>query len=239
MTPRPRKRRIAGLALVVVLGVSGCTFHPGSAAVVNGSKISQDEVDGLVGAACEFTRLNRVKNHSSDEPASSVAFFKHLFTQDLISFAITEKAAQRMHLTVTPAAVAKLADQSPVPAGLDDDDADALTDFFDRSARSQLQLIVLGAHLKDASVTSTADIDQADYQTYLPAGNRYMVGFTGQQSVQVNPAYGSWDGGEVAATDGSLSKPTSDDALKWLRLRKGSATSPGAVDGAPANQVCG
>lgn len=239
MTSRSSKRRLAGLALVAVLGVSGCTFHPGSAALVNGTKISQHDVDDLVGAACSFTRLNRLADPAPSEPASSVAFFKHLFTQDLVSFAIVDKAARLQGVTVSPAAIGKIVGQQPLPKGLSDSDESTLTDFFTASARSQLQQIVIAAHLKDASVTSSEDVDEADYQTLLQSADAYMARFTQQQSVQVNPAYGSWDDGAVGASDGSLSAPASEVATKWLRLRKGSAADPASISGLPPNQVCG
>lgn len=239
MTSRSRKCRLAGLALVAVIGVSGCTFHPGSAALVNSTKISQNDVDDLVVAACSFTRLNRLANPAPSEPASAVAFFKHLFTQDLVSFAIVEKAARQQGVTVSPAAIGKIVGQQPLPAGLSDSDESTLTDFFTASARSQLQQIVIAAHLADPSVTSTEDVDEADYQKLLQSADAYMARYTKQQSVQINPSYGSWDGGAVGATDGSLSAPASEVAAKWLRLRTGSASDPASVSGLPPNQVCG
>lgn len=231
MTPRTTKRRIAGLALVAVVGVSGCTFHPGSAAVVNGTAISQSTVDDLVLAACDFTALVARKNPGSSQ-GMSVSYFKHLFTQDLISFEITGKAAREMHLSVSPAAIAKITTQQTFPAGISADDRGRLSEFFAGSARSQLQQAVIGAHLKDSSVTTADNVTPAD----LAAANAFMAAYTRKQSVQVNPAYGSWDGHRVGDTDGSLSAPESAVAGTWLRLRQNNASG---VTGLPPNQVCG
>lgn len=239
MTSRSRRCRTVGLALVAVLGVSGCTFHPGSAAVVNGTKISQTDVDDLVTAACDFTRANRVKNAGATGPSTSVSSLKHLFTQNLVSFAITDKAARQLHLSVSQAAIGKITSQQTIPGGLSDSDKSTLDGFFTDSARTQLQQVLIGAHLKNASVTSIGQVSEADYQTLLTSADAYMSRFTKQQSVQVNPSYGSWDGGAVAATDGSLSAPESEVAGKWLRLRAQGATDSTKVAGLPANQVCG
>lgn len=231
MTSRRTKRRIAGLAMVVALGVSGCTFHPGSAAVVNGTTISQSNVDDLVLAACDFTELVNRKNPSSAQ-ARPVSYFKHLFTQDLISFEITAKAAREMHLSVSPAAIAKITSQQSLPDGLSAGDRDRLTEFFTGAARSQLQQAVIGAHLKDSSVTTADNVTPDD----VTAANKFMAAYTRKQSVQVNPAYGSWDGHRVGDTDGSLSVPESAAAGTWLRLRQNNASG---ATGLPPNQVCG
>lgn len=224
-----RRRTIAGLAAVAGLAVSGCTFHPGSAAVVNGTKISQRKVDDLVSAACDITSLLAAQNPNPSK--SSVSYYKHLFTQDLISFAITDKAAAQLHLTVSPAAIARVTGSQTLPDGLSAEDRDRLTGFLNASARSQLQQAVIGAHLSDPSVTNADKVTTSD----LKAADPYLAAFTRKQSVQVNPAYGSWDGQRVANTDGSLSKPASPIAATWLRLRQGGSTD---VTGLPPNQVC-
>lgn len=239
MTPRSTKRKIVGFGLVAVLGVTGCTFHPGTAAVVNGTTISQSKVDDLVGAACSFTALNRLKNPAPSGPSSSIAFFKHLFTQDLISFAITDKAARLLHITVSQGAIARIAGQPEFPAGLSSSDKASLEEFFSGTTRARVQQAVIGAHLKDPSVTTADSVTPDDVDTLAQSANPYMARFTRQQSVQVNPSYGSWNGSMVGATDGSLSAPASEVAGKWLRLRKGSAADPSSVAGLPPNQVCG
>ncbi len=239
MTSRPTMRRITGLALVAVFGVAGCTFHPGSAAVVNGTAINQHEVDDLVAAACDFTQADRLKNHSSPTPTTSIPSLKHLFTQNLISFAIVDKAARQLHLTVSQAAIAKVTSAQPIPAGLSESAKSTLEQFFADSALTQLQQVVIGAHLKDSSVTSIGQVDEADYSTLLSGANPFVARFTRAQSVQVNPAYGSWNGRAVSATDGSLSAPTSAVAATWLRLQSQGAGNSGQVTGLPPNQVCG
>ncbi len=230
MTTRWRKHRLAGLAVVAALAVSSCTFHPGSAAVVNGTSISQRTVDDLVGAACDYITLLGQKNSGASQPRP-VSFFKHLFTQSYISFGITAKAARELRVSVSPAAIAKLTDQQPLPAGLSAGDREKLTAFFTGSARAQLQQEVIGAHLNDPAVTTADNVSQAD----LPAAKPYLATYERKQSVQVNPAYGSWNGQRLVDTDGSLSVPQSAVAGTWLRLRQSSSDTTGL----PANQVCG
>ena len=70
-----------------------CTFHPGKAAVVDGTNIPQSRVDDLVLAACGFFKANRERTAARepgdiDRPTSGTCS-----PQDLISFQITDKAA--------------------------------------------------------------------------------------------------------------------------------------------------
>ncbi len=233
MRSRPRRRTLTGVALAVtaVLAVSGCTFHPGNAAVVDGTNIAQTRVDNLVLAACGFFKANRIANGGAS-PATSTAYLRHLFTQDLISYDISQRAADALRLTVSPAAVAKVTSSQTLPAGMSSADKKLLSDFFDSSAKAQLQQAVIGAHLKDPSVTTADNVSPND----IKAAQKYLTAYTERQHVVVNPAYGSWSGDTLEDTEGSLSVPQSEVANSWLRLRKANANS---VTGLPPSQVCG
>jgi hypothetical protein len=222
----------AAVATAGVLAVTGCTFHPGRAAVVNGSSISQSRVDNLVLAACAFSKQQRVTSTDTG-PSTSVAYLRSLLTGDLISFQIIAKAYQQMGLQpITPAQVAQITKSEPVPASLSSSDRSQLTTFFAASARSELQEAVIGAHLTDPSVTSAAHVTSDD----IKKSTAYLKHFTAQQQVALNPSYGTWADGTIHDTDGSLSAAVSGPAKTWLVLR---AKDSSSVAGLPANQVCG
>ena len=60
MTTRSRILRTVGLG-AAVLALAGCStdFHPGSAAVVNDTAITQGQVDDITDAACAYTAALR------------------------------------------------------------------------------------------------------------------------------------------------------------------------------------
>ena len=235
MTSRTRRYGIAVAAFAGAIFVSGCQFHPGQAAVVNDSNISQRSVDDLVQAGCAFFKAQREAS-GGGEPATSTSFLRNLFTQNLIAFKIIDKAASQMGLSVSPAVIAKASQGQVLPKGLTGEDRERLQNFFTISTRADLQKAVIGAHLKDPSVTNADHVTQdqiADSRAFLKA-------FTLKQKVSLNPAYGTWSHGQVLDSDGSLSSAQSAPARKWLKLRAANADGSGqGVAGLPPSQVCG
>ena len=229
--PRTRRRRIAAVAFVGAIVLSGCTFHPGQAAVVNGSNISQSTVDDLVHAGCSFFEAQR-KQTGGAAPATSTAYLRHLFTQNLISFKIIDKAASELHLSVSPAVIAKATSGQTLPASLNSKDRDLLEEFFANSARQSVLEATIGAHLKNPSVTNADHVTPAT----IPASRAYLTAFTAKQHVAVNPAYGTWHLGHLLDTDESLSGAQSSAARRWLTLRANNGQS---AEGLPPSQVCG
>lgn len=226
-----RVGRLGALLVVGGLAVSSCTFHPGDAAVVNGQGISQSKIDNLVLAACNFSKVQREQAQGTS-PSTSMAYLRHVFVQNEISFVITNTAATQLNLTVSPAAIAKVTSGESIPSTLSSEDQQVLKQFFTASARSQLQQATIGAHLRDPSVTTADNVTSAD----LKAATPYMNTFTAKQKVVVNPAFGSWSGSQVVDTQGSLSVPQSNAAKTWLTLRQ---TDSNSVAGLPPSQVCG
>jgi SurA N-terminal domain len=235
VTSRTRRHGIAIAAFVGAIAVSGCTFHPGQAAVVNGSDISQSTVDDLVQAGCSFFKASREES-GGGEPATSRSFLRNLFTQNLITFKIIDKAATQMGLTVSPAAIAKNSVEPTLPKGLQGTDRELFDDFFVQATRSELQQAAIGAHLKDPSVTNADNVQQSQ----IADSRAYLKAFTLKQKVSLNPAYGTWSHGQVLDSDGSLSAAQSAVARKWLKLREANADGSGSgVVGLPPSQVCG
>jgi hypothetical protein len=223
---------VAAIAAAGALLLSGCTVHPGSAAVVNGQSISESRIDDLVLAACNFSE--RLREQSGGTSATtSMAYLRTFLLNDLINFRISNEAAAQLGLTVSPAKIASVTGSEQIPPGLSSKDHDLMEQYFRDAALSQIQLAVIGAHLKDPSVTDADKVTQSD-QT--PAAKAWLARFTAKQDVSINPAYGTWDGQKLVDGQGSLSAPASGDAKHWMSLR---AAAGNSVEGLPPSQVCG
>ena len=232
MRSRPRKRVVAALAVVGAMALSGCTVHPGSAVVIDDQSISQSHIDDLVLAACAFTKVNRIGN----TPSTSMAYLRNVLLDNEINFAISHRLVTALHLTVSPAKVAIASAGQKIPSALSSKDRDLLRQFFVDSARSQLEEAVIGAHLKDHTVTNADSVTGANVSELVKAAQPLITAYTKRQDVVVNPAYGSWDGATLVDSEGSLSAPASAPAKKWILLRK---TNSNSVAGLPPSQVCG
>ncbi|MBA2559326.1 MAG: SurA N-terminal domain-containing protein [Propionibacteriales bacterium] len=227
--------RPVGALLAVALGlsaVSGCgtRLTPGVAATINETTISQDRVDSVVQAACEYTAANAAAGGQAGAPVS-LANLRSTITQALIQFAVTDEAATAMGLSVSEAAISAGAEQNTIPESLDDDADHTLKGFFEEFARSSAQGQLIGAHLSDPSIT-TFDEVTADKSAQASS---YLKTFVAKQDITVNPAYGRWTGSAVVGGSGSLSDPVSDIA----KASQAAASDPQAsTSDLPASQVC-
>ncbi len=231
--PVRTKLRTAGVLSAALMGLtalSGCSngFNPGAAATVDGTVISTDTVDSIVSGACAYTDAS---SSSGAATPTSLANLRLTITQAMIQFALTGEVTKAMHLSVSQAAIAKAGAGNTIPAGLSAADTAALKTFFDDYATSTGQLQLIGAHLADKSVTTSAQVtsDQsAKAQTYLAT-------YSTKQDVSVNPAYGHWNGSTVGGGSGSLSNAVSASAKDSLDAE----TNPQAdTSKLLATQVC-
>ncbi len=211
-----RIRRLPALAVVAAVAVTGCgaDLNPGTAATVNDTRFSQSRVDNLVRVFCDYVEIVREQGGGA-QPPLPVADVRSNLTSALITFELTDLAAEQLGLSVNRSTVVNQAEQYPIPAVLDDADAQLLEDFFEDASRSTLQTGAVGAHLQDTS-GMTAD--------------QYLKTFAAEQDVVVNPAYGVWNGTIIDRGSGSLSDPVSQAAQQM-------AGQP--VAGLPPSQVCG
>jgi SurA-like N-terminal domain len=224
------KRRCGGLAAVLVLVLTGCstTFHPGTAAMVDGEGIAPSSIDNLVLAACDYAKQARLSQGGA-APTQSMATLRFGITQALIQFALLDKAAEQLGLTVSDAKVASVASATRMPPGLSASSRSLLARFFSESAKAQLQQAVIGAHLRDPKITTADSVSQDDLKTAAP----YVKKFAAKQHVVVDPSYGRWNGTTLVAASGSLSDPVS------VTPTPPGANSADAVTDLPPSQVCG
>jgi hypothetical protein len=234
-------RRRAAFVAVAVLGLvtlTGCNLdlHPGVAATVstddNGQKtsetIQQASVDDVVTAACGY--INAANKGASQPTTIATNDLRSNVLSSLVAYDVIDAATKALGLTVYPADIATQASQTQMPAGLSDSDKNVLTGFFYKQSKAQVQQAVIGAHLKDPSVTTSAGVD---INSASDAAS-YVIGKLKAADVDVNPQFGEWNGQTVATASGSLSDPVSPSA-KSLLTAQGTTN----VENLPASMVCG
>lgn len=227
---RPAKAVAWATVAAVCLAGCGADLNPGRAATVNGTTITQGEVDDLVRAACAYIEIN---NETSPQPVpQALADLRAILTSNLISFDLTGSATEELGLTILPASVDAIAGQTPLPDGLSDDDVDLLRTFFNNGAESQVAQATIGAHLNDESVTTSADVTPKD----AAGAADYIQQYFDDADVTVNPAYGSWDGSAVTSASGSLSDGVSEGAKARIQTPESGPADPSEL---PPSQVCG
>jgi hypothetical protein len=202
---------VVSVALLSVLSISACStgFNPGAAATVNGTAVSQSDVDDVVSAACAYTAA--VANGGTAQP-TALANLRLSITQAMIQFTLTDEVTRAMGLNVSQAAVSAASAQSGVPSGLSSADATALKGFFTDYATSTAQTQLIGSHLADPSVMTS---DQVKGDNTKLAGT-YLTTYAAKQDITVNPAYGRWNGASVVGGGGSLSDAVSTSAKDSL-----------------------
>lgn len=206
MTSRSRLRhflRPVGIALVA-LALAGCNanFHPGSAAVVNGTVISQGEVDGVIDAACSYTAAFRKDN--PDAQKLDRAQYRGIFLTGIIQAQITEDTADEMGLSVSDSQVDEAAVNGvkSIPDSLSDDERATLTTYFQDQTRSSILQAVIGKHAQDADVTNGSQLTTDEISAEKP----FMATYYKRADVDLDPSFGTWDGSTVVSGTGSLSK---------------------------------
>ncbi|HEY7044251.1 MAG TPA: hypothetical protein VH419_11335 [Nocardioidaceae bacterium] len=219
-------------ATVLLLGACSSNLQPGNAAVVNGAAIPQSEVDDLVSAGCAYEAAMG-KTDRETYPLLSLASLRTNFLNVLIRNHLARQAADEIGgLHVSQNQVSSLAAGNTIPPTLDDQERSRVEDFFHTSAETDLLVALIGAHLKDDTVTDASHVQQAD----LDAGQKYLDAYTKKADVKVNPRFGTWTGTTVKGGSGSLSQLAS------------TPPTPAAIPGQPApnpaetlppDQVCG
>ncbi len=225
-----RRRTLGATAAVAVLALTGCAggSQPGAAALVNGTAISQDKVDQLVQATCDFAHIQR-DMQGLVGASQSVAHLRTLVTNIIVQNHLVNTAAQQMKLTVSRAAIVGEMGNTNYPSQLGDQERKALKSLFHNISKANVQRGAILQHLKNPKKHS------AKFEPLTPQEvkrvQKFMKGFAKKQDVSVNPAYGRWNGTQVTQASGSLSDPVSESA-KQAMTQQGPA-------GLPPSQTCG
>lgn len=226
---RHRSNRLLVAAAALTVTLTGCSSQliPGVAAEVNGVRITQNQVDNLVMAACDYSYDVR-RDRQQAQPGTSMRSLKNTLTEALIQFQITKDAAKQAGVKVSPAKVAQVAGANRIPPQLTGTDRELISGFFKAAALAQLRLAVIGAQQTNPAVHTAAHVTPAD----VAKATAPMKKFAAHQHVVVNPAYGSWNGTRLVDTSGSLSQPVSKAAIAAV-------SGPASPQNLPASQVCG
>jgi hypothetical protein len=226
------RRRVlpaAALAVVAALGLTSCgsNLHPGVAARVNGTSISEGQVDDVTQALCAYLKLANDQGAQQQQqyPRSSIRSATAL--GNLIYMQLMNSLAESRHLTALPSDIQAAASQTPIPSGLSKSDADALRTFFYGFAKAQVQQSTLAANLRNPDKTTSEGLTPGAVSGSEPV----LKDWSEKADVDVNPAYGVWDGSQVQPGSGSLSEPVSSAAT--------AAAGGKDVSSLPADQVCG
>lgn len=233
--PRRRSSRrvlvAASAATVLLSGCSSVDLNPGQAAIINDDvKISQNEVDDTVMAACDYIEISAEDN--PDAQALAISDLRSNLTTSKILTPLYADLLDELDLTIRPADVDKLTGQNPLPDGLSDEDEEILTDYFEELAVLQLSQALIGSHAVDPTVTNSSQLTTDE----SASGADTVSAFLDEQDVDVNPQYGTWNGANVVFESGSLSTPVSERAQP---LEADPETGVTDVSDLPPSQVCG
>jgi hypothetical protein len=225
------RRRVipaAALALSVALGLSSCgtDLHPGIAARVDGTSISDGQVDDLTHALCSYLTVANAQAGNQQGPSPISDIRARVALGDLIYIQLMDSLAASRGLTARPSDIQAAADQTPVPDGLSKADSDTLQDFFYDFWKAQVQQSTLAASLRDPSQTTSEGVTPGAVSGSEPV----LQDWSKKADVEVNPTYGVWDGTQMKPSSGSLSDPVSSEAT---------AVAAGDASVLPADQVCG
>ncbi len=202
MTPTSRLRAAVGIG-VATLALTGCStdLHPGNAAVVDGTRITQSHIDDVTAAVCSY--VVEAGKQGGQPQEYGIADLKSSLTSTIVQFEITRQVADEMGLSVSQAQVDSQTARYGVPTGLSAADEKTVKDYFDEAAEATILQAVIGAHLKDDQVTSGNDVTQEQIDAPKPFMNNYFQA----ANVDVNPSYGTWNGKSIDPGTGSLSAP--------------------------------
>lgn len=207
MTTRSRILRTVGLG-AAVLALAGCStdFHPGSAAVVNDTTITQGQVDDITDAACAYTAA--LRETDTRYPQLGLADLRSSIVIGLVQEEITQQVADEQGLSVSDAQVNQIAVQNvnSIPDSVPDDQREALTSFFDDQARSTVLQALIGKHADDPTVTNGSDLTSDEIAAETKP---WMKKYFEAADVDVDPSFGQWNGTTLDPGTGSLSQPAS------------------------------
>lgn len=224
------RRSLAPVALsaVAVLGLSGCGgLTPGTAAVVNGERITHSDVEDLVEAQCAATEAAA---GSGTGGAVAVSQLRQQSLGVLMDTVLSLQYAQDEGITPDREIADGLYRQfEPSIAELPESSRGALSAAFREWAQGRAAMIELGSRSTGEAVTPEAVPELM--QAGLAAREQWLADADIETDARYSPAENGFPGGG----DGSVSRASSDFAKK---AAAGQA-DPEWIGGLPAGQRCG
>jgi hypothetical protein len=223
---RARIVKVSALVAGAALALSGCGLHPGAAAVVDGVTISDSQVDDTAAALCSNTLAN-AKAQGQPKPALASRGARQAAVRFMVDAELAREFAKAKGITPPQSDVsAALAQNEQAITALPKDLQPVFRDFLRGYVEEQLILREAGRKSLGGSPTDEQAITE---------GSRLRQKWASSVDVEVDPRFGTWTKGTLAASGGSLSVPVSRSASA------GANTNPSAdwVSGLPASQTCG
>lgn len=220
-----RRSRVAVLAVVAATALAGCGLTPGTAAVVEDTTISHEQVDDVALAICS---ANLASARASNQPPPTLATrgAREVALQILVETELSrqfgaQKGIEASRQQVSQAVAQNESGIAMLPEEQQEDFRTALREYTE----GQLVLIEAGRR----SLGTTVSDDEA-----IGEGTRLRDEFVDTLDVEVDPRYGRFEDGVFKRGGTSLSVPASREAVA------GSEAQPadGFVAALPASQQC-
>ncbi|ROR89723.1 hypothetical protein [Nocardioides aurantiacus] len=226
----PRARWTRGIALIGAGGVllTGCSgLTPGTAAVVDGTRITSASVDRLAEAQCGA--IEQAGQQGQSQPVA-LASIKQQSLQLLLDIEIDEAFAKDEGITAPKALVTYIDDQLQTQVqGLRGRPGEVLGETLQRYAASRAAVVQAGAEAAGQEA-SPENIEQL-----INAGLEQRDAWVKDADVDTDPRYSPDADGNPGGGSGSVSTAASEFA------KQGSAeqADPAYVAALPASQKCG
>jgi hypothetical protein len=226
---RPRITKVSAIAAAAAFALSGCGVHPGAAAVVGSTTITEDQVDAVAQGLCS---ANVGGAAASGQPAQDLASrgARQGALQVLLESELSRQLGEERGVEPDQEQVsAALARNEQGLALLPEDQRPAFRQALEHYAEGQLMLVEAGRQaLREQGQAAPTD-DQA-----LAEGMKLRTAYAKTIDVEVDPRYGSYAKGTLHSDSGSLSIPVS------ARAFDGQSSDPSAawVSALPASQKC-
>lgn len=210
------------------MAVTGCSVHPGVAAVVGSQTISQQRLDDVARSLCSANSAGGAAGSTALPSRGALQGALQVLLESTLSQQLGKKEGATADKKMLSAALAQQAQHiESLPSSRREAYRQALEDY----AAGQLMLIDLGRKSLQSQGKSSVSDQQA-----IAEGNRLRAKYVRSIDVEVDPRYGTFTHGELRTQGGggSLSVPASSRALD------GSSSDPSAgwVAGLPAAQKC-
>ncbi len=215
----------AVLTLLLVSGCSGLT--PGTAATVNGTRITNDEVDDLAAAQCAAAERAAKSGNST---TMAIARVKQQSLGLLMDTQLTLQYADKEGITPDKSLSKGFYGQlEPGITPLSGKPRTVLTDVFQDWAKGRAVLVQVGSKAT-GEAPSFANLDQL-----TNAGLQARDAWLKKADLEVDPRYGPTKEGFPGGSEGSVSRASSDFAKSATAVK----SDPQFVTSLPASQKCG
>ncbi len=239
-------RRLAALALVAPLLVTGCQTRVGVAALVGSARITETQ---LQDATADGLRAPAVRKVAGGQPA----LYRQAVLSRLIQHELLTGAGRKLGVRTTEGALQKamseLVAQYQGKAQLEQNYAQNLAiapDQIEGAVRDLVMFRAIGATLSENLTFSDADLKQAfdqrsadqaslTFEQYKPtaleqvkqraasaAASKYLASYVGKLKVSVNPRYGRFNASSVSVV------PETDKLVRDSTAAPAQSPAPGS-----------